>query len=226
MPCCCNHARGADRLFSLFARRYRKRYQKKGLEKSQKHLIEGLKKAGIAGTSVLEIGSGVGYLHQLLLQAGAARAVGVDLSEKMLTEAHILARENGLSGRVEYHHGDFVDLADTIADADVTILDKVVCCYPDAEALVKRSLAKTRRVYALTYPRDRAFIRFGMTLFAFFLWLICSPFRSYVHDPEKIESWIQAEGFKKHCQNETPIWLTQVYVHSDVSGRGRKHGSG
>ncbi len=213
MSCCHSHACGADRLFSLFARRYRKRYQKKGLEQSQKHLVDGLKKAGIAGASILEIGSGVGYLHQLLLQAGAARAVGIDLSEKMLTEARILAQENGLSGRVEYRHGDFVEFAGTFADAEVTILDKVVCCYPDAEALVKRSLAKTRRVYALTYPRDRVFIRFGMALLAFFLWLIRSPFRSYVHDPEKIESWIQAEGFKKHYQNRTPVWLTQVYTH-------------
>ena len=212
MPCCCNHARGADRLFSLFARRYRKRYQKKGLEKSQRHLIEGLKKAGVAGASILEIGSGVGYLHQSLLRAGATRAVGIDLSEKMLSEAHILAQENGLSDRVEYRHGDFVELADTITDADVTILDKVVCCYPDAEALVKHSLAKTRRVYALTYPRDRAFIRFGMALLAFFLWLIRSPFRSYVHDPEKIESWIKTEGFTKRYQNQTLVWLTQVYV--------------
>ena len=39
-----------------------------------------------------------------------------------------------------------------------------------------------------------------------------SPFRIYVHDPRRIEGWIAATGFKKRYENQTAIWLTQVYV--------------
>ena len=92
------------------------------------------------------------------------------------------------------------------------MLDKVVCCYPDAEALVTKSLAKTRRVYALTYPRDHGFNRVGVRVLGFFLWLVRSTFRSYVHDPRRIEGWVAAAGFKKRYENQTAIWLTQVYV--------------
>jgi hypothetical protein len=61
-----------------------------------------------------------------------------------------------VSERTDYRRGDFTAMAHTLPDADVVILDKVVCCYPHWELMVDRSLSKARRLYALTYPRDRA----------------------------------------------------------------------
>lgn len=212
---CCYQARvsGTGRFFSRFARRYRKRYLKKGLEVSQRQLVQGVTQAGIAGAALLEIGCGVGYLHQTLLKSGAASAEGIDLSERMLAEAATLARELGITERVHYRQGDFVELSGEVAPADVTLLDKVVCCYPDAAALVRTSLAKTRRVYALTYPRDRRITRLGAALIAFAFWLIRSPVRNYIHDPGTIEAWVLGAGFRKTYENRTLLWLTQVYVH-------------
>jgi hypothetical protein len=43
-------------------------------------------------------------------------------------------------------------IAGTLPDADVVTLDRVVCCYPDPEALLGAA-AKTRQVLAFTYPR-------------------------------------------------------------------------
>ncbi len=214
MGCCSPQYNGTGRFFSRMARRYRRRYLKKGLEPSQIHLVEGIQRAGLAGASLLEIGSGVGYLHQMLLKQGAARAIGVDMSDKMLDEALTLSREQGLEARVEYRLGDFIALASDISEADITLLDKVVCCYPDAPALVQRSLEKTRRVYALTYPRDRIITRLGVALAGWALWLVRSNFRSYVHDPNVIETQINAAGFRKQYENQTFIWLTQIYVRA------------
>jgi len=61
---CCAHAGSANRFFSFFARRYHKKYLKKGLEKTQLQLVSGLTQAGYKQSTLLEIGSGVGYLHQ------------------------------------------------------------------------------------------------------------------------------------------------------------------
>lgn len=214
MSSCCPHAGAAARLFSRFARRHRRHYLRKGLQKSQRQMIEGLTRAGTSGAALLEIGCGVGYLHQSLLETGAGRALGIDLSDRMLEEARALARERGLGARTEYLQGDFVELAGTVQPADVVILDKVVCCYPDAETLIQRSLAKGRRVYALTYPRDRWFVRWGVGLTALALRLVRSPFRSYVHNPKRIEAWITDRGFRKDHEARTAIWLTQVYVRA------------
>lgn len=220
MSCCCPHARSAGRFFSLFARRYRKRFEKKGFEPSQKQLLAGVEQAGFSSATLLEIGSGVGHLHQTLLERGAASAVGIDLAPDMVAEARAWAVERGLDSRTHYLEGDFMELADRIEAAEVTLLDKVVCCYPDADGLVHRSLEKTRRVYALTYPRNRWFIRLGAAVAAFLLWLIRSDFRPYVHEPALIEAWITAQGFEKRYQNHTFVWLTQVYEKSPATRSG------
>ena len=212
MSTCCCHAQSAGRIFSFFARRARKRFKRKGFEPSQKQLMTGLEQVGYREASVLDIGCGVGPLHQSLLEQGASEAVGIDLAPTMLSEARIWADERGLGDRVNYVEGDFMTLDERIDNADICLLDKVVCCYPDAEGLIRKSLAKTKRVYGLTYPRDRWFTRLGTEAIAFLLWLIRSDFRPYVHDPVQIERWISGGGFEKRFEDQTAEWLTQVYV--------------
>lgn len=211
MNCCCPHSVSAGKFFSLFARRYRKRFARKGFEPSQIQLLTGLQQAGFTDATLLEVGSGVGHLHQHLLESGAASAVGIDLAPKMVAEAIDWARERGLSDRTRYIEGDFMDLEADIDPAEIVILDKVVCCYPDAEGLIQAALGKTQRVLALTYPRDRWYVRLGMALVVSGLYLFRSDFRPYVHDPEDIERWITTAGFHKTYEATTISWLTQIY---------------
>jgi len=196
----------------MFARHYRRRFEKRGFEPSQKQLLQGLDRIGYQDASLLEIGCGVGHLHQSLLERGARTAVGIDLSPAMLKEARDWADERGLKDRSQYIEGDLMELADILEHADVTLLDKVVCCYPDADGLVHASLAKTRRVYALIYPRNLWYVRTGVALMNIFMWLIRSDFRTYAHDPAAIENWIQAQGFERRFQDKTFIWLSEIYV--------------
>jgi 2-polyprenyl-3-methyl-5-hydroxy-6-metoxy-1,4-benzoquinol methylase len=209
---CCVHNRDAGRFFGWFAKRYRKRFARKGFEPSQKQLFEGLIKSGINGATLLEIGCGVGYLHQRLLQAGAASATGIDLSSKMLDEARVEARALGLSERTIYREGDFVELADSISPADVVVLDKVICCYPDADSLVNRSAAKATSAYAFTVPRNRIAVRAAMAISGFILKLIRCGFRAYVHDPAVIDRWLTDASFERTFENCTLVWLTRVYT--------------
>ncbi|MDH5444514.1 MAG: class I SAM-dependent methyltransferase [Gammaproteobacteria bacterium] len=212
MTCCCPHSRSGSRVFSFFARNYRKRFSKKGFEPSQRQLMDGLRVAGFADTTVLEVGSGVGHLHMVMLEEGAKSATGIDLSPKMIEEAKAWSEARGLADRLEYHEGDFMDILPSIKPAEVTVLDKVVCCYPDADGLVHASLDRTQRVYALSYPRYRWFIRAAMGFGAIMLKLLGSSFRPYAHRPDEIENWIIEAGFEKQYEQMTFIWLTQVYV--------------
>lgn len=214
MSCCCPHSRSAGRFFSRFARRYRRRFQKKGFEPSQRSLLEGIERAGFQNATILEIGSGVGALHQHLLKQGAASAVGVDLAPTMIEEAEALARENGLEDRTRYRVGDFVEEAETFDPADVVILDRVICCYPDAERIVQKSAAQARRAYAYSIPRDRWFIRLGAAFMALVFRLLRSDFRPYVHDPARIDAWLTAAGFARRYENHTVAWLTRAYVRT------------
>jgi magnesium-protoporphyrin O-methyltransferase len=212
MSTCCVHNRDAGRFFGWFARRYRRRFARKGLEPSQKHLMEGLTRSGFSRATLLEIGCGVGYLHQRLLLAGAVSAVGVDLSAKMLEEARAAAREQGLAERTDYRQGDLVELAETLAPADMVILDKVICCYPEAESLVTSSARLAKRVYAFTIPRDRWSVHFALWIGRLLLSLIRCGFRSFVHDPAAVDRWLKQAGFERVFEDCTFIWLTRVYA--------------
>ncbi len=211
MTCCCPHSRSASKCFSLFARCYRWRFQWRGFEPAQKQLLEGLSQAGFEGKTLLEVGSGVGHLHQTLLERGAKSAVGIDLAQAMIEQARDWAAKRGLSDRTHYISGDFMEESEAIQPAQVTILDKVVCCYPDADGLVHRSLDKTTEVFALTFPRNTWYTRMGVTISALLMRLLGSAFRPYVHDPRQIEQWITQAGFTRCYENNTFVWLTQVY---------------
>ena len=87
----------------------------------------------------------------------------------------------------------------------------MVCCYPDADALIHRSLDKCNDSIALTYPRNTWYTQAGVQFLALMMKLLGSSFRPYVHDPIQIERWIENQGFKKLTQSQTIVWLTQVY---------------
>lgn len=215
MSCCCPHSRSASRLFSWFSGSHCRRFKRSGFEASQKQLLKGLQQAGFDNSSLLEIGCGVGHLHQSLLEQGASRALGIDLAPGMIERAEQWASERDLANRTEYQVGDFIDLSPQLQPMDITLLDKVVCCYPDADALVHQALDKTGRVIALTYPRKRWYVLIGEKLGKALMWLLRSDFRAYVHDPEQVEAWITGQGFEKKYQDTTWAWLTQVYVRRE-----------
>jgi len=214
MNCCATSNADTDRLFSRFAGLHRWRYRLVGLERTQRQLIEGLRRAGIADASLLEVGCGAGELQRALMRAGAAQAVGVDLSAGMLAIARSEAEAQGVSERTDYRQGDFTAMAHTLPGADVVILDKVVCCYPDWELMVDRSLSKARRLYALTYPRDRAVTRVGLGVMRWGLHRIGCCYQPYIHDPDRITARIRDSGFRRVHAALTTAWLTEVYVRT------------
>lgn len=174
-------------------------------------LWQGIVMRDIKDKTVLEIGCGVGYFHQKLLLAGARKSVGVDLSAAMLEQARALSQENGLDSLTEYIQGDFLDLNESITPSDITVLDKVVCCYPDANGLLRSSLSLTRDIYALSYPRPRWFIKILSRMGALLFWAIGCDFRSYIHNPEQIQKAIMRQGFSLAYEDKTPFWIAQVF---------------
>jgi 2-polyprenyl-3-methyl-5-hydroxy-6-metoxy-1,4-benzoquinol methylase len=213
MSCCCSiPGTDTNRFFSRLTRLYRWRFHLFGFEKSQRQLIDGIHHAGLEGQTLLEIGCGAGHLQRALLRAGAQQGVGVDLSARLIGEARLEAQRAGLAARTDYRQGDFVELADNLEPADIVVLDKVVCCYPDAERLLAAALDRTQRILALTYPRDRAATRAGVALMTALLRLAGCHFRPYVHAPASIEGWIRRAGFHPHSRSYTFAWVTEIHL--------------
>ncbi|MFQ5859925.1 MAG: class I SAM-dependent methyltransferase, partial [Dehalococcoidia bacterium] len=168
MDCC--SVNGLDQMFDQAnARKELKAYWKKGLDKRARLLVDFLKAQDLAGSSLLEIGFGIGALHLELLKAGAGKAVGVEASPAYLQAARALAEQLGLQDAVVYQRMDFAQRGQEVAEADIVLLDRVICCYPDMVGLVTSSAQHARRFYALTFPRGAWWMRLAGFLFNAFM---------------------------------------------------------
>src|SRR5215211_7085282 len=149
---CCN-PRGCDGFFTpRFARRAARRYREKGVDKTARRMIEFLERRGIEGASVLEVGGGVGQIQIELLKKGAARAVNLELSPAYDEEAARLLREAGLEAQAERRLHDIAADPEGVEPADVVVLHRVVCCYPDYDRLLGSAAAHARRLLVFSHP--------------------------------------------------------------------------
>jgi magnesium-protoporphyrin O-methyltransferase len=192
------------------ARRDARRYRRRGLDRTAQLIVDGLAERGVSDATVLEVGGGVGAIEIELLKAGAREATVVELSEEYDGEAAQLLAENGLQSRVARRHGDFVELERDVDAADVVVMHRVVCCYPDPESLVGAAGLHARRLLALSFPRDNWWVRVGWYVVDAWFRLVYR-FESFVHPHERILAAAAGVGFTPVHEHSGPLWHVAVF---------------
>src|SRR5512146_637857 len=126
MPCnCCQIT---DQTFGdAEARSSLRRYRKRGPAGQTRELLAAVRTRGLKDASLIDIGGGVGAIHEELLVDTAADATHVDASGAYLRAAQEEAARRGNSGRVRFVQADFTDVAAELPAADIVTLDRVVC---------------------------------------------------------------------------------------------------
>ena len=114
------------------ARRDLKRWRTKGLTEEARDAVEFLARERV--DTLLEIGGGIGAAQVELLRRGVERATNVELSPAYEEVALGARARGGVEERIERRVGDAVTAE--LPDADAVLLNRVVCCYPDYEALL------------------------------------------------------------------------------------------
>ena len=186
-------------------------YRKSGPAAATRQLIDLLTDAGVHDAEILDIGAGVGAVFNGLLAAGAARAVDVDYSRSFIDAARAESARRGHAGLVEFRFGDFVELAPEVGAADVVTLDRVICCYPNARALIGLSAARARRLYGLIAPIDSAWARAGARVLNAVMWLTRRHMRFYVHPRSLIDGVLAGEGFSLFARERAGFWEILAY---------------
>ena len=214
MPACqcgagaCYDAKFDDRRAEADLRHYRR----KGPDRSTRLLLDALRAQGVEGAGLLDIGGGVGVVQHELLGGGAARATQVDASQPYLAVAKREAARRGNAERATFLHGDFVDLAPTVDDADIVTLDRVICCYADMESLVAASAGKATRLYGIVVPRDRWWVRAGNRMGNLARRLRRESFRTFVHPVLAIDAAVRRQRFVPLSSARTFVWQILVYA--------------
>jgi hypothetical protein len=202
-PCCRPEAYGA--VFSeKSARRALRRYRRRGLDRLSSRMARVLRDQGVGGT-VLEAGGGIGALGIELLEAGADRATNVELSPEYEAAAAELARESGVEDRVERRVGDFVT-EDEVGAADAVLMNRVVCCYPNYEALVGTAADRARRLLVFTFPRENVIVRAAFGVMNLWLRLSGSDFRGFVHPVQAMLQVAEDHGLRPIARHRGVFW--------------------
>ena len=209
----CSQCQGIEEVFSQeYVRRELKRYRRKGPGKTTRMLTEAIEKEGVEGLSLLDIGGGVGDIQHELLETGVREVTSVDASSAYLEAAREEAEKRGQADRVSYHQGNFVDLADEIAPADIVTLDRVICCYPNMEKLVELSAKHALKIYGLVYPRDTWWVRAGLAIGNLYLRVRGSAFRTFSHPTKAVEAIVHGSGFRQKSYHQSLVWQVVVYT--------------
>lgn len=211
MSCC--DCTAIDSMFNpRTARRDLKRFRKKGPAKQTQALLGAIEQASLPqGSTLLDIGGGIGAIHHVLLDKGFSHATHIDASMAYLDASKDETQRRGHAGRVSFKHGDFHELVKESPEVDVVTLDRVVCCDPDFRTMLGGAADRAKRLVAFTYPRPRAatkaFIAFGNWISRTFM----KGFQAYVHPPEEMARVLEEHGMKRRFSGGTWIWAAEVY---------------
>jgi 2-polyprenyl-3-methyl-5-hydroxy-6-metoxy-1,4-benzoquinol methylase len=210
MNCCTQ--RGLNQTFTpRVARMEIDDYRRNGLDKNDRLLAQAIIQRGVQGASVLEIGGGIGSIQIELLKAGAVRTMDVDISEGYVAGARELARLLGFADVTEYRVLDFAHEAQSVESADLVVMNRVVCCYPDMPALLKPAAERARKVLALTFPRESWWMRAGQRVMNFGLRVARRDFRVFVHSHRAIIQIARDAGLQPVSDRWRGLWRMIVF---------------
>ena len=206
MSDCCT-PRGYRWIFSeRSAQREARRYRRRGLDGTSRRVVDFLKKQGVEGRTVLEIGGGIGAIQIELLKAGASRATSIELTPTYEREANQLLSEAGLSGRVERKVMDFAQTSDQVESADVVVMNRVLCCYHDMPRLAGAAADHAQQTLVMTFPRGALWLRAMLGAGNGLLWLTRRDFHIFVHRPSEIMATSQRHGLRPVINQTGVMW--------------------
>lgn len=208
--CCARH--GQEKLFGeRFAKRVAGRYRRKGPDAMARALVRRASARGLEGATVLELGGGIGQVLLELLKAGAREGEVVELVPSYEEHARALAAEAGLSEQASFRTADLLADADARREADIVVLNKVVCCTPDGIELAEVAASLARRTLVLSFPRDVWWARLAFGALNLGLRVRCRTFRVFVHSPAALASVADSHGLGLASVRDGPLFRIAAF---------------
>jgi predicted TPR repeat methyltransferase len=154
----------------------------------------------------MDVGGGVGTIHHEQLDDMAREATQVDASSAYLWEARDKAARRGHADRVRFIHADFADVAADLPRVDIVALDRDVCCYADFRGLLRAAAGRSRRLIAITYPRETWWIRIGFRIANSLINFRRGAFRIFLHPVHEMDELLKKEGMRRISLKRLLIW--------------------
>jgi len=196
MMCCTRYCAAEAKFDRKVAERDLRSYHRDGAAALTKLLLSELRRWPLEGADILDVGGGIGVISMELAAAGIRSATVVEASPAYLEVARREVGSRYGSRPTQFVLGDFAAIAPTLADA---------------EALLRGVAARARRLVALTYPRDRWYMRTWTGLQNFWRKLSGNAFRSFIHPPQRMDAVLEAAGFVRATQQGKGVWVLDLF---------------
>lgn len=159
--------------------------------------------------TVIEVGSGPGSVMIKLLEGGMEHVTGVDLSSKM----NEIANERLESAKIDpskysITNQSFLDLDEMQVDA--ISLHRVLCCHPDREDMLEKSISYNPKIVTLTVLRPWLLMRFVIKIFTFFA-KRSKSFHPYGHSQNGIDNQMRENNYEIISRAKGKIWVQTSY---------------
>lgn len=171
-----------------------------------KRIVQFIRENGIRDATVLEIGGGVGEIQIELLNEGASRTTNLEISTNYEREAIRLLECAGAADRVTRRILDIARSGAEVEPADVVVLHRVVCCYPDYQALLSAAGSHARRLLVYSHPADNPATRAMIWSENAIRRVRRNAFRAYVHPPEAMVAAAEAQSLNATYRYHSWDW--------------------
>jgi magnesium-protoporphyrin O-methyltransferase len=210
---CCDNDDYQTVFSDRFARRQSRRYRRRGLTPAAQGIVDFATSRGIDGATVLEIGGGVGHVHVELLRRGAAHVTNLEISENYEAEAARLLDQRGMAERVTRRFVDIAQAPDDVEPADVVVLHRVVCCYPDYARLLKAAAMHARKTLVYSHPAANLRNRVEFGAENLYRRLRRNDFRAFIHPPAAMIRAATSDGmavsYRRHAWDWDVVGLAR-----------------
>jgi 2-polyprenyl-3-methyl-5-hydroxy-6-metoxy-1,4-benzoquinol methylase len=213
VPECCDPDDYQSVFSGRFARRQTRRYQRRGLTPAAQGILGFVASRGIERATVLEIGGGAGQLQVELLRRGASHVTNLEISQNYEAEAARLLDEAGMTDQVTRRFLDIAQAPDEVEPADVVVLHRVVCCYPDYAALLRAAAGHARKTLAYSHPAVNVMNRAQFGGENLCRWFTRNDFRTFIHPPQGMVRAAESAGmtvaFRRHARDWDVVGLAR-----------------
>lgn len=215
MACSCDCAATASHFAGRRAERDRARYERHGPDPTTRLLLEELRPVTRPGDTLLDVGGGIGVLGLELQASGLREVILAEAAPTYFAVAQDLFARSARTTHLRVVSGNFTELAMPMA-AEIVTLDRVVCCYPDYSTLLRTAATCARGVIALSFPKDRWYVRLVFRLENLVRQATGNAFRTFVHPPALMAAVLTAAGWRRLRQRGTLVWCVERWGRPDA----------
>ena len=175
-------------------------------------LLDQLRDAVLRRPTVLEIGCGTGAVSVALLEMGARRVRGIDLSATSVGLARRRAEVAGVGEQADFAVGRGAEVGGE--PFDWVVLDRVICCDKHVDRMLDAAVGAASARIALSVPESRGWSGLVNRV----LWraenvldFFSGGCYGYVHDVRRIERRLASAGFAATAAVRVGLWHVGVY---------------